>query len=700
MGRLIFQLINEVQTSPTVIDGRERTPSRSMLLSTDVQVITLLCHLRPSLKQSLLEIHRKALTSLMKRKEFSEASSDQVQRLLIRLHLEESCQSSNSLPGNSDCIKMLSNLLFSIAEVPCEKFACLCHGAASNQSEVIDEAQACSKFIKPGEYCFTQCHRRRASYVLGSSLKDIIFPAFSDNHVVSNMNKAQLSTIVDDVLKIVRAIELPSFCPHMFWHAFLTASKLEPSVGGNEPPSGTNDNFLSVVSELGSSFQLLYAHSIMCFQKQRDKRLGAGQQTPKSSINDSSVGLGKHVKPGRVLQPSLGGRGGRGTAGLTLSSKNKSRTQGRGGGISLTAARQANSSKNSLDNQNVAKHLASGSRATSRESLPARSPDEGIDPGLLCEFQTNAFLRRGVLVREILMQWFVAFVTDTPNEVVKARVTDDDMNKDCSNSLADVDCAQATKGRKDDAMNLRILSSHGRPRSSSSGDDKIDKQGPTIPVMINFVQKIFAFNPTELRISAHVDAQDVDFCRDTFLLTSGLLTSLAKSISGIVALEQLLFTYHSAKHFGKRFCSIHTTKICDSMQCGLSFLEPLSRNQSAFSAISFAENEKNFTRSSMNVYNCSPLIISGLNLLELTIRKALQTSCLHETCHKAKGKSTGILINSADVRHKLDIIFSNLLTFMYGSLFPNSLLCVNCQFMIWSSWKAANVYLGKAKLTL
>ena len=167
LGRLLPRLAEQVQTNLPAkylplwrSITQSRTPSSSsslaqdlsaasLLMPSDLEVVSLLCRLRSFLKQSLVETHRLALTGLMLRQQEETAgtsereeerkreeaggsrqhppSSTFVQRLLLRLHLEESCRGDSSGGGSGggnphgspEAIKVLSHLLL-------ERSTCTC----------------------------------------------------------------------------------------------------------------------------------------------------------------------------------------------------------------------------------------------------------------------------------------------------------------------------------------------------------------------------------------------------------------------------------------------------------------------------------------------------------------------------------------------------------------------------------------------
>ena len=794
-------------------------------MPSDLEVVSLLCRLRSFLKQSLVETHRLALTGLMLRQQEETAgtsereeerkreeaggsrqhppSSTFVQRLLLRLHLEESCRGDSSGGGSGggnphgspEAIKVLSHLLLARrggggvgsaahAHAPAVWYektaACRCCGVSSvrererEQEPRLSSAEIHSSASLPPdtphassnssqEYAFPKRHRRQASHLLGEALRGMLFPTNDRNteaagkgggEVSDNGNgrglvgaqreegnngsrgvppllitTAQLAILLQDVLKVIKALGgLTCFCPDLFWHALLWSPC--PRNGGmsakrtNIPTA----DILSFLSDLAASLQLLYAQDIGEFQKRRDKRLGGGSTTAAGATGQANNSSGSHGSSSNSNShhssgsgKSGAGRGGRGTAGLSLSSS-KAKGKGassRGNGLSLASIRSSggggggrgSSAGGGKPPQGTgASRAGSGnggggggsSSISSVAPLPTRSPDDLLEPRVLCQLQTDVFLMRGGLVRDVLMQWFASALSEYHEDLASKPLNYSDSRLECGAESVendDVSCfrrlSSGSTGGGGGGGGASLSSSRQRSDSNVSREECGEQQGGShrhrhsnahglllgavsSAAMIDFMQKVLlvSLGAGHTKVSATatgmVDKLTIMFARENCLLTSSLLTSLIRAMTTIVALEQLHFArvqQGSCKKEDKLLPSPfpHVT-LSEAIPCGLSFQHSFSANNSAAEAVFRGHNEQKelekeaatasahvtataTAAATAAVYNCAPLIASGFDVVEKLIRQALQTSYRHSATSSRQGVSaSGLLIDSIEVR--------------------------------------------------
>lgn len=665
LGRLLLRLAEEVQTIPPA-----SLASRWRLLPSDLEVVTLLSRLRSSLKPSLADAHRQALTGLIGRQ-----GHLTLPRFLVRLHFEDSLRLQRE-GGAPEAIKFLTQLLLAVPATAAGGAAtsCRCRGAAARARDSLPPTgdSTASSPNSQAEYTFPKQHRRQASLVLGQTLQDLLLPnrsppgirAGKSSACTQILDQSELATLLEDVLKVVKTIGLCGFCPDLFFGALL-----RPSSRGDGADELANngkvvifptEGVMRFIADLAASVQLLYAQDILECQRRRDKRLLVAASAVVSSAAISGV-AGQRVKQA----------GGRGTAGLSLSSKSK--VPGRGSGLSLAAARSGSSTSARVQVTAIpGDKISSGVVPVGLVPLSRSSPDDLVEPRLLCEQQTDVFLSRGGRVQEAVLNWFTSCV-ETYHE-----------------NLLSGSCGKPEGGRVD-LDELVVVREQKNSLDTRDPWERKDCDEPldsgrlfSTAVLIDFVQKVLLASPAVLRLPGSVEKLAVHLAQESCLLSSPVLQSIIEAIARIAALEQLSFERGAAgasKVQGRASTldsNTHKIFISAAAICRISFLQSLSANRSVSGVSRGAAPQEEKTGlgggggGQTTAYNCAHLLASGIDLLEAQARRALQTS------YREGGRTTGMLVDSVEVMVALILCFCFTISHsLVCSLFPACSPCAS-----------------------
>jgi hypothetical protein len=408
-------------------------------------------------------------------------------------------------------------------------------------------------------------------------------------------------------------------------------------------------NTLNFFGDLAASIQLMYASSIVECMKQRDKNTAiatASAMPPATpTVRSHSVTGGKGIQP---LRKPLAGRGGRGTAGLTLSSKSKSGTGGRGSGLSLAAMRSGGNNASTGKSGGLGRPQGSTNNSSMGHN-PTRattSTDDLIEPRLLCQLQTDVFLSRGGHIQDALMHWCANALLHHYDTVLQQN-----WDRKTSDSAGDNVFGVSIPPLKQHNVSNTSYSVNRR-RSGSSMSVDADGEEEQLKVvcsanLIDFIQKVLLTRPNHFKIASTMDKLAVLFAQDSCLLTSSTLTSLVKVIALVVSLEQLHFARAESTRTQIDNLTIHKISLKDAPACPISFLNTLSDNTKRSLAL-YQEEEADIDaevrgNKCRRVYNCAPMISSGFELLTRQIQRALQTS------YSSNGNKSGLCINNIEV---------------------------------------------------